>query len=82
MTPKEMIELNKVKLESKRQELIKVISSMNKDTGLLDFRQINIVVGNIQNDMAKLFNENELITQLSKSNMPEEIEEEPLNELI
>ena len=42
MTPKEMIESNKVKLESKRQELIKVIRSMNKDTGLLEFRKINI----------------------------------------
>ena len=82
MTPKEMIESNKAKLEIKRQELLKAIRSMNKDTGLLEFRQINIVVGNIQNDMAKLFNENELISQLSKSTMPEEIEEEQLNEPI
>jgi hypothetical protein len=81
MTPKEIIESNKTKLESKRQELIKIIRSMNKDTGLLEFRQINIVVGNIQNDMGKLFNENELINKLSMTR-PEEIEEEPLNEPI
>lgn len=81
MTSKEMIESNKSKLESKRQELIKVIRSMNKDTSLLEFRQINIVVGNIQNDMSKLFNENELINKLSMTR-PEEIEEEPLNEPI
>lgn len=62
-----MIESNKTKLESKRQELLKTIRSMNKHIGLLEFRQINIVVGNIQNDMAKLFNENELIAQLSKN---------------
>ncbi len=77
-----MIESNNTKLESKRQELIKVIRSMNKDTSLLEFRQINIVVGNIQNDMGKLFKQNELITHLSKLNMPEEIEDEPLNEPI
>ena len=81
MTPKEMIESNKSKLESKRQELLKAIRSMNKDTSLLEFRQINIVVGNIQNDMSKLFNENELINKLSMTR-PEEIEEEPLNEPI
>jgi hypothetical protein len=81
MTPKEMIELNKSKLESKRQELLKSIRSMNKDTSLLEFRQINIVVGNIQNDMGKLFNENELINKLSMTR-PEEIEDEPLNEPI
>lgn len=67
MTAKEMIESNNAKLEAKRQELLNVIRSMNKDTSLLEFRQINIVVGNIQNDMGKLFNENELITQLSKT---------------
>ena len=81
MTPKEMIELNKSKLEIKRQELLKAIRSINKDTSLLEFRQINIVVGNIQNDMGKLFNENELINKLSMTR-PEEIEEEPLNEPI
>jgi hypothetical protein len=53
MTPKEMIESNNAKLEAKRQELLNVIRSMNKDTSLLEFRQINIVVGNIQNDMSK-----------------------------
>ena len=76
-----MIESNKSKLESKRQELLKAIRSMNKDTSLLEFRQINIVVGNIQNDMGKLFNENELINKLSMTR-PEEIEDEPLNEPI
>ena len=76
-----MIESNKSKLECKRQELLKAIRSMNKDTGLLEFRQINIVVSNIQNDMGKLFNENELINKLPMTR-PEEIEEEPLNEPI
>jgi hypothetical protein len=66
MTPKEMIESNNEKLELKRQELLNVIRSINKDTGLLEFRQINLVVGNIQNDMGKLFNEKELIKNLSK----------------
>lgn len=65
MTAKELIESNKAKLEAKRLELLDVIRSINKDTDLLEFRQINIVVGNIQNDMAKLFNENELINQLN-----------------
>jgi hypothetical protein len=81
MTPKEMIESNNAKLEAKRQELLNVIRSMNKDTSLLEFRQINIVVGNIQNDMSKLFNENELINKLTMTR-PEEIEDEPLNEPI
>lgn len=63
MTAQQMIESNKDKLESKRLELIEVIRSINKDTSLLEFRQINLVVGNIQNDMAKLFNENELINR-------------------
>ncbi len=61
-----MIESNNEKLELKRQELLNVIRSINKDTGLLEFRQINLVVGNIQNDMGKLFNEKELIKNLSK----------------
>ncbi len=65
MTAKELIESNKAKLEAKRLELLDVIRSINKDTDLLEFRQINLVVGNIQNDMAKLFNENELINQLN-----------------
>ena len=65
MTAQELIESNKDKLESKRLELIDVIRSINKDTNLLEFRQINLVVGNIQNDMAKLFNENELINQIN-----------------
>lgn len=76
-----MIESNNAKLEAKRQELLNVIRSMNKDTSLLEFRQINIVVGNIQNDMSKLFNENELINKLTMTR-PEEIEDEPLNEPI
>ena len=65
MTAKELIESNKDKIESKRLELIDIIRSINKDTDLPEFRQINLVVANIQNDMAKFFNENELINQLN-----------------
>ena len=65
MNAKELIESNKAKLESKRLELLEVIRSINKDTNLIEFRQINLVLGNIQNDMAKLFNENDLIKQLN-----------------
>ena len=65
MNAKELIESNKAKLESKRLELLEVIRSINKDTNLLEFRRINLVLGNIKNDMAKLFNENDLIKQLN-----------------
>ena len=65
MTAQELIESNKDKIESKRLELIDIIRSINKDTDLPEFRQINLVVANIQNDMAKFFNENELINQLN-----------------
>ncbi len=65
MTAQQMIESNNEKIESKRLELIEAIKQIGKATTLPEFRQINIVVGNIQNDMAKLFNENELINQLN-----------------
>lgn len=65
MTAQQMIESNNAKIESKRLELIEAIKQIGKATTLPEFRQINIVVGNIQNDMAKLFNENELINQLN-----------------
>ena len=65
MTAQQMIESNNVKIEAKRLELIEAIKQIGKATTLPEFRQINIVVGNIQNDMAKLFNENELINQLN-----------------
>ena len=65
MTAQQMIESNNTKIEAKRLELIEAIKQIGKATTLPEFRQINIVVGNIQNDMAKLFNENELINQLN-----------------
>ena len=65
MTAQQMIESNNVKIEAKRLELIEAIKQIGKATTLPEFRQINLVVGNIQNDMAKLFNENELINQLN-----------------
>ena len=65
MTAQQMIESNNTKIEAKRLELIEAIKQIGKATTLLEFRQINIVFGNIQNDMAKLFNENELINQLN-----------------
>lgn len=65
MTAQQMIESNNAKIEAKRLELIEAIKQIGKATTLPEFRQINIVVGNIQNDMAKLFNENELINQLN-----------------
>jgi len=67
MTAQQMIELNNTKIESKRLELIEAIKKIGKATTPNEFRQINLVVGNIQNDMAKLFNENELINQLNKN---------------
>ena len=65
MTAQQMIESNNAKIEAKRLELIEAIKQNGKATTLPEFRQINLVVGNIQNDMAKLFNENELINQLN-----------------
>ena len=65
MTAQQMIESNNAKIEVKRLELIEAIKQIGKTTTLPEFRQINLVVGNIQNDMAKLFNENELINQLN-----------------
>lgn len=65
MTAQQMIESNNAKIEAKRLELIEAIKQIGKATTLPEFRQINLVVGNIQNDMAKLFNENELINQLN-----------------
>lgn len=65
MTAQQMIESNNAKIEAKRLELIEAIKQIGKATTLPEFRQINLVVGNIQNDMAKLFNENELISQLN-----------------
>jgi hypothetical protein len=64
MTPQELIESNKAKLEYKRLELIDVIRSINKDTSLLEFRQINLLVENIKNDMSLYILENELVNQL------------------
>jgi hypothetical protein len=64
MTAKELIESNKVKLEFNRLELIQLLRSINKDTNLLEFRKINLTVGNIQNEMQKLFNENDIVNQL------------------
>ena len=65
MTAQQMIESNNAKIEVKRLELIEAIKQIGKTTTLPEFRQINLVVANIQNDMAKLFNENELINQLN-----------------
>lgn len=65
MTAQQMIESNNAKIEAKRLELIEAIKQIGKATTLPEFRQINLVVGNIQNDMSKLFNENELINQLN-----------------
>lgn len=65
MNAQQMIESNNLNIEAKRIELIEAIKQIGKATTLPEFRQINIIVGNIQNDMAKLFNENELITQLN-----------------
>lgn len=65
MTAQQMIESNNAKIEAKRLELIEAIKKFGKATTLPEFRQINLVVYNIQNDMAKLFNENDLIKQLN-----------------
>lgn len=65
MTAQQMIESNNAKIESKRLELIEAIKKIGKATTIQEFRQINIIVGNIQNDMSKLFNENELIKHLN-----------------
>ena len=65
MTAQQMIESNNAKIEAKRLELIEAIKQIGKATTLPEFRQINLVAGNIQNDMAQLFNENELINQLN-----------------
>ena len=67
MTAKELIESNKIKLEFNRLELIQLLRSINKDTNLLEFRKINLTVGNIQNEMEKLFNENDIVNQLIKN---------------
>lgn len=67
MTAKELIESNKIKLEFNRLELIQLLRSINKDTNLLEFRKINLTVGNIQNEMQKLFNENDIVNQLIKN---------------
>lgn len=64
MTPKEMIQSNNAKIESKRLELIDTIKQISYATTLNEFRQINILVGQIQHDMSKLYHENELINKL------------------
>lgn len=66
MTAQQMIESNNAKIESKRLELIEAIKKISKATTPNEFRQITLVVGNIQNEMGKLFNENELINSLNK----------------
>lgn len=65
MTAQEMIESNKNKIESKRLELISLIKGISKAKDLKDFRNINIEVGKIQDEMDMLFRENQIISALS-----------------